>query len=47
MAIELKTSAEFKPVSHLRQALRQFSAAWYMMITKSVQIEDYSADAEL
>jgi hypothetical protein len=51
MAIELKTPAEIKPASRLRQAFRQFSAACYIIITgrviPSIQIEDYSADAEL
>jgi len=46
MAIERKTPAEIKPASRLRQALRQFSAACYMIITEmvipSLRIEDYS-----
>jgi hypothetical protein len=34
MAIELKTFGEIKPASRLRQALRQFSGARYMIITE-------------
>ena len=33
-AIELKTPAEIKPVSRLRQTLRQFQDAYYMIITE-------------